>query len=163
MVEIVYKPIGIIHTSYDDVKNMPIQPTAAKGIKGRVEIYPEYAAGLKDLDGFSHIILLYHFHLSKGFQLEVRPFLDCIIRGLFSTRAPRRPNNIGLSVVRLNKVENTILYIENLDMVNGTPLLDIKPFVPDFNPVGDVRIGWLSEYVHKISEMKADDRFNINL
>ncbi|MBN2272921.1 MAG: tRNA (N6-threonylcarbamoyladenosine(37)-N6)-methyltransferase TrmO [Bacteroidales bacterium] len=157
---IVFKPIGVIHTPYDNTGDMPIQPPAGKGIKGMVEVYPEYADGLKDLDGFSHIILLYQFHLSKGFQLEVRPFLDDKKRGLFSTRAPRRPNSIGLSVVRLCSVEKNILYIENVDMVNNTPLLDIKPYVPDFEKIEDIKTGWLSAVKHKLLKMKSDDRFD---
>ncbi|MBN1416115.1 MAG: tRNA (N6-threonylcarbamoyladenosine(37)-N6)-methyltransferase TrmO [Bacteroidales bacterium] len=160
MNEIVFRPIGIIHTPYDNIRGIPIQPSAGKGTKGTVEIYEEYAAGLKDLDGFSHIILLYHFHLAKDFQLQVKPFLDDNIRGLFSTRAPRRPNNIGLSVVRLIKVDKTILHIENVDIMNGTPLLDIKPFVPDFDPSEDIKIGWLSKSKHKMTKTKADNRFD---
>jgi tRNA-Thr(GGU) m(6)t(6)A37 methyltransferase TsaA len=159
MNEIIFKTIGVIHTSYDDIRGIPIQPSAGKGIKGTVEVFQEYADGLKDLDGFSHIILLYHFHLSKGYQLEVKPFLDDNLRGLFSTRAPRRPNNLGLSVVKLNRIENNILHIENVDMVNDTPLLDIKPFIPDFDPVENIKIGWLAKSKHKLSTKKADDRF----
>jgi len=138
---------------------MPIQPAGAKDIEGSVEIYPEYADGLKDLDGFSHIILLYHFHQSEGFSLEVKPFLDKTKRGLFSTRAPKRPNPIGLSVVRLDNIENNTLYISDVDILDGTPLLDIKPYVPDFDYRGDIKIGWLSDNVQKVQAMKADKRF----
>jgi len=160
MNEVVYKPIGIIHSPYENTQDMPIQPAAAKGIAGTIEIYPAYEAGLKDLNGFSHIILIYHFHLSKDYQLEVKPFLDENIHGLFATRAPRRPNNIGLSVVKLIKVENNKLYIENVDIINGTPLLDIKPYVPDFDATENISIGWLSKSKHKLTTQKSDGRFD---
>ncbi len=112
---------------------MPVQPTGAKGIAGTIEIKPEYIDGLKDIEGFSHIILIYHFHLSKGYSLKVKPFLDENLRGIFATRAPKRPNPLGISVVKLIKVKNNILQIEDVDIVDGTPLLDIKPYVPDFD------------------------------
>jgi tRNA-Thr(GGU) m(6)t(6)A37 methyltransferase TsaA len=160
MNEIVYKPIGIIHSPFDTVSGMPIQPSAATGIKGTVEIFEKYTQGLKDLEGFSHVILLYHFHLSDGYQLKVIPFLDKQQRGVFATRAPRRPNQIGLSVVKLNKIENNILHIERVDIVSDTPLLDIKPYVPDFDKAEDIQIGWLSQSKHRMSSRKADDRFD---
>jgi tRNA (adenine37-N6)-methyltransferase len=139
---------------------MPIQPTGAAGIAGTIELYPEYTGGLKDLEGFSHIILIYHFHLSTGFSLQVKPFLDDTLRGLFSTRAPRRPNPIGLSIVRLVKVEGSTLHIENVDIVDGTPLLDIKPYVPELDGINAERIGWLSGKADKALNAKADERFN---
>jgi tRNA-Thr(GGU) m(6)t(6)A37 methyltransferase TsaA len=157
--EIIYKPIGIIHTPFKDMKGIPIQPTASQGVAGTAEIKPQYADGLKDIDGFSHIILLYHFHLSNGPLLQVQPFLDETRRGIFSTRAPRRPNSIGLSIVRLTGVENTTLYIEDVDIVDGTPLLDIKPYVPQFDHRQVDKIGWLSENVHNVYNTKADSRF----
>lgn len=138
---------------------MPIQPAGAKGVAGTIEIDPRYQEGLADLDGFSHIILIYHFHLSEGYSLLVKPFLDENLRGVFSTRAPRRPNSMGLSVVRLVKVEGSTLYVENLDIVDGTPLLDIKPYVPDLNGITAARIGWLSGKVARAREAKADERF----
>ncbi|MBN1339507.1 MAG: tRNA (N6-threonylcarbamoyladenosine(37)-N6)-methyltransferase TrmO [Bacteroidales bacterium] len=158
---ILYQPIGIVHTPFTDIKDMPIQPSAAAGVKGYAEVYPEYEKGLKDLDGFSHIILIYHFHLSNGYRLEVRPFLDEKTHGVFATRAPRRPNNIGISVVQLVKIENNILHIENVDILDGTPLLDIKPFVPDFDAAADTRIGWLTGSKHQMSVRKSDGRFDI--
>ncbi|HEU20492.1 MAG TPA: tRNA (N6-threonylcarbamoyladenosine(37)-N6)-methyltransferase TrmO [Deltaproteobacteria bacterium] len=159
MNEIRYEPIGTIHSPFQDLKGTPIQPTAAYGVAGTVEIKPPYADGLKDLDGFSHIILLYHFHCSNGPLLQVKPFLDDSVRGIFSTRAPRRPNPIGLSVVRLTGVETTTLYIDDVDIVDGTPLLDIKPYVPQFDHRQVDRIGWLSEKVNDVYVMKSDDRF----
>jgi tRNA-Thr(GGU) m(6)t(6)A37 methyltransferase TsaA len=157
--EITYQPIGIIHTPHTTREDMPIQPTGAKGVRGTVEILPVYAKGLADLDGFSHIILLYHLHKSTDYQLTVIPFLDTHPHGVFATRAPKRPNPIGLSIVRLIKVEDTTLTIENVDILDGTPLLDIKPYVPDFDSPEDVRIGWLEPARGEISEKRSDDRF----
>jgi tRNA-Thr(GGU) m(6)t(6)A37 methyltransferase TsaA len=157
--EIRYKPIGVIHSPFKDVQGMPIQPTGAMGIAGTIEIEPEYCDGLKDIEGFSHIVLIYHFHLSDGYSLLVKPFMDDSLRGVFSTRAPRRPNPVGISIVRLVKVEGSTLHIENVDIVNGTPLLDIKPYVPEFDVQKNVRIGWLSDKADKANEIKADGRF----
>ncbi len=107
-------------------------------------MFKEYEQGLEDIDGFSHLVLIYRFHRSKGFNLRVKPFLDDRVRGLFSTRAPRRPNQIGLSVVRLVKRLRNSLYVKGIDVIDGTPLLDIKPYVPDFGPGEKVKIGWLA-------------------
>lgn len=158
-VQIIFRPIGIIHSPFKEAKKMPIQPAAANGVEGTIDIKPEFENGLKDLDGFSHIILLYHFHLSKGFSLEVIPFLDDKLRGVFATRAPRRPNAIGLSIVRLVDIEKNRLYIQNIDVVDGTPLIDIKPYVPEFDNQKAERIGWLSDKIDKMREIKADERF----
>jgi tRNA-Thr(GGU) m(6)t(6)A37 methyltransferase TsaA len=157
--KIEYEPIGIIHTGFKEPKNMPIQPGAAKGIKGTVEIFPAYEDGLTDLAGFSHLILLFHLHHVKESKLKVVPFLDSTLRGVFATRAPSRPNSIGLSLVKLNGIEGCTLHIENVDMVDGTPLLDIKPYVSDFDEQGDVRIGWLEKKITKFRKIKSDDRF----
>ncbi|MFO7558407.1 MAG: tRNA (N6-threonylcarbamoyladenosine(37)-N6)-methyltransferase TrmO [Desulfobacterales bacterium] len=153
------KPIGTIHTQFTKPEGMPIQPAGAAGVKGTVEVFDEYRAGLKDLDGFSHIILLYVFHRSKGFRLEVVPFMDTEHRGLFATRAPRRPNPIGLSVVQLDGIENGILQVRNVDMLDGTPLLDIKPYVPEFDGYIRVRTGWLEQARKTVENRKSDDRF----
>jgi tRNA (adenine37-N6)-methyltransferase len=157
--EISYRPIGLIRSPFREIKGMPIQPSGAKGIAGTIEIYREYAEGLKDLEGFSHIILIYHFHLSYGYSLTVKPFMDNSPKGVFSTRAPKRPNPVGLSVVRLREIEGNILHIEDIDVVDGTPLLDIKPYVPEFEAHQDVRIGWLAEKAVKSSVVKSDERF----
>jgi len=153
------KEIGIIHSPYKDLQGMPIQPSGAAGVKGTAEVHPEYQAGLKDLDGFSHLILLYEFHLSQGYKLEVVPFLDNTPRGLFATRAPRRPNPIGLSIVKLDRIENGVLVLQNVDILDGTPLLDIKPYVPDFDHQDNVRTGWLETSNHRVSTRQSDDRF----
>lgn len=150
----------MIHSPHADLEGMPIQPTGATGISGTVEVFEDFSAGLKDLDGFSHIILIYSFHRSEGFQLEVIPFLDTRPRGVFATRAPKRPNAIGLSIVRLNRVEGRILHIENLDVLDNTPLLDIKPYVPDFDVQSDVRTGWLENVRRSATERKSDARFS---
>ncbi len=154
-----FEPIGIIRSPFTEPIGMPIQPPGAAGIQGTVEVSEEYRSALKDLDGFSHIILLYHFHRSQGFTPQVVPFMDSQPRGLFSTRAPRRPNAIGLSVVQLNRIEGGVLFIENVDVLDGTPLLDIKPYVPEFDTPPDVRTGWLEQVKHRVSQQEADDRF----
>ncbi len=159
MKSITYQPIGIIHTPFNEKSNTPIQPASAIGVEGKIEVFSEFADGLKDIDGFSHLIIVYHFHLSEGFNLEVKPFLDEETHGVFATRAPKRPNGIGISVVKLKKAEGSTLHIENVDVINETPLLDIKPFVPDFSINDDVKIGWLSKHKDKIPNMKADNRF----
>lgn len=153
------KAIGTIHTPFHTLEGMPIQPTAAIGVQGTVEVFPEYEEGLQDLDGFSHLILLYHFHLSQGYNLRVVPFMDSRTRGLFATRAPRRPNPIGLSIVRLLKVEDRRLYVENIDVLDNTPLLDIKPYVPTFDAQEQVKCGWLENESRDVSRQRADSRF----
>jgi tRNA (adenine37-N6)-methyltransferase len=159
MKEILYRPIGTIHSPFKDIIGMPIQPTVALDIAGTVEIEPSYVDGLKDIEGFSHIILIYHFHLSKRYSLRVKPFLDNHLHGVFSTRAPNRPNSIGISVVRLVKVEGCTLRIIDVDIVDDTPLLDIKPYVPEFDVRKVERTGWLSKRAEKVHNKKADERF----
>lgn len=138
---------------------MPIQPAGAAGIKGTVEVFEDFHPALKDLDGFSHIILLYHFHRSHGFNLQVVPFMDSELRGLFATRAPKRPNPIGLSAVQLNKIEYGVLHIQGVDILDGTPLLDIKPHIPEFDALEEVRTGWLENAKKTVSSRRSDDRF----
>ncbi len=159
MKKITYEPIGIIHTPFKDTKEMPIQAKGGKGIKGTIKIKPAFAEGLKDIEGFSHIILIYNFHRSKGYSLVVKPFLDDKLRGVFATRAPKRPNSIGMSVVRLKKVEGKILYIEDVDIVDGTPLLDIKPYIPAVDVFKATSVGWLSKKTRGFRKAKADARF----
>ncbi len=159
MDEIKYKPIGIIHSPFKEPKGTPIQPAAAKGIEGKVEVFPEYAEGLKDVKEFSHIILVCHFHLSKKPSLKVKPFMDDQMRGVFATRAPSRPNSIGISIVRLIKIEENILHVQDVDIIDGTPLLDIKPYVCEFDPKEVNKIGWLEKNVHKLPTSNDDGRF----
>ena len=157
--KIEFVPIGIIHSPFMELKGMPIQPPGAAGVNGTVEIFENFQPGLKDLDGFSHIILLYHFHRSHGFELHLVPFMDSAPRGLFATRAPKRPNPIGISVVQLNKIEDGVLHIQGVDILDGTPLLDIKPYVPEFDAQVEVRTGWLEKTTKTVSNQKSDDRF----
>jgi len=154
-----FQAIGIIHSPFTEPRGMPIQPAGARGVAGSVEVFEEFRDGLADLDGFSHVILLYHFHRSEGFSLSVVPFLDERARGVFATRAPRRPNPLGLSVVKLCGVEGGVLRIENVDVLDGTPLLDIKPYVPQFDAAEDVRTGWLAAAEGSAAEKRSDDRF----
>jgi tRNA-Thr(GGU) m(6)t(6)A37 methyltransferase TsaA len=160
MNKIQYDPIGIIHSPYKTTQGTPIQPSGAKGVPGSIEIFPEYVAGLEDLDGFSHIYVLYHFHLSNKFALKVKPFLDDRQRGLFATRAPSRPNPIGLSVVRLIEITDNTLRVEDIDVVDGTPLLDIKPYVPAFDAPSVDKTGWLAQKTGNIRKAADDGRFS---
>lgn len=157
--KIAFAPIGIIHSPFMEPEDMPIQPASAAGVKGTVEVFEDFHPGLEDLDGFSHIILLYHFHRSHSFNLHVVPFMDSEPRGLFATRAPKRPNPIGLSTVQLDKIEDGVLHIQNVDILDGTPLLDIKPYVPEFDAQVEVRTGWLEKARKTVSSWKSDDRF----
>ncbi|WP_035217819.1 tRNA (N6-threonylcarbamoyladenosine(37)-N6)-methyltransferase TrmO [Desulfatibacillum aliphaticivorans] len=152
-------PIGTIHTPFKETQGMPIQPAGARGVEGALEVLPELAEGLKDVDGFSHVIILYHFHQSNGYNLRVTPFLDKEERGVFSTRAPKRPNPIGLSVVEVVKVEGNIVHVKNIDVLDGTPLLDIKPYVPKFDTPEFSRTGWLEEAQKNARKTRADERF----
>jgi tRNA-Thr(GGU) m(6)t(6)A37 methyltransferase TsaA len=159
MNNITYKPIGVIHSQFKEPRGTPIQPPGARGIEGRVELFPEYVEGLKDLDGFSHVILVYHFHRAKRPSLLMKPFMDDQPHGIFAIRAPSRPNPIGISVVRLVRIENNVLHIEDVDIIDGTPLLDIKPYVPEFDPQQVEKRGWLEKNVPKVSTAKDDGRF----
>jgi tRNA-Thr(GGU) m(6)t(6)A37 methyltransferase TsaA len=159
MESVVLKPIGVIHTPFPKPTGTPIPPSRSSHARGRIELLPEFVPGLRDLDGFSHITLVYFLHLSRGFDLAVTPYLDTERRGLFATRAPRRPNPIGLSVVRLIRIDGGTLHIEDIDMVDGTPLLDIKPYVPSFEDVSDCRLGWLEGKANRAGETSADERF----
>ena len=139
--EFLMRPIGVIHTPFTEKADTPVQASRSQA-KGSVEIYPEFTDGLQDLEGLSHIFLLYVFHASTGYSLVVKPFLDDRKHGLFSTRFPYRPNPIGLSLVQLLGRNGNTLEIEGVDMLEGTPLLDIKPYVPEFDVGMPVRIGW---------------------
>lgn len=134
--------IGVIHTALTQLDKVPIQPCYSNEV-GEVEFFEQYEEGLKDIEGFSHIIILYAFHKSKGYSLTVKPFLDSDKHGLFATRHPNRPNPIGVSVVRLIERNGRVLRVEGIGVLNGTPLIDIKPYVPSFDQRTSVRIGWL--------------------
>lgn len=154
-----YEAIGIIHSPFTEPSGMPIQPSGAAGIAGSIEIHSQYREGLLDLDGFSHILLLYHFHRVRETRLRVTPFLDTRERGIFATRAPVRPNPIGLSVVELTGIEDTRLTILHVDILDGTPLLDIKPYVPAFDQAPANRIGWLQDTASGAAGRISDNRF----
>lgn len=160
MKKIVCYPIGIIHSPFKKPKGTPIQPAAAKRAKGIIEIFPKYAEGLKDIKGFSHIILIYHFNLSRKRTLKIKPFMDSNEHGVFATRAPSRPNPIGISTVRLVDVDRNIIHVRDIDIIDGTPLLDIKPYVPEFDAIKTEKIGWLGRNIHKLPASKDDGRFD---
>ncbi|MFW6238216.1 MAG: tRNA (N6-threonylcarbamoyladenosine(37)-N6)-methyltransferase TrmO [Halanaerobiales bacterium] len=157
--EIKFHAIGEIKSDFDSPEGTPIQPTAENAGKGKIELLAEYEKGLKDLDGFSHLILIYYCHKAGEPSLRVKPFLEDKEHGVFAVRAPCRPNSIGLSVVRLERVEGNIIYIDDVDILDGTPLLDIKPYVPQFDRREDVKISWLDGNVDKLSEKEDDGRF----
>ncbi|MBT3182797.1 MAG: tRNA (N6-threonylcarbamoyladenosine(37)-N6)-methyltransferase TrmO [Deltaproteobacteria bacterium] len=140
------KPIGIIKTSYEDPSGMPIQGRFKDDVTGRIELFPEYWDGLKDLDGFSHAILIYHFNRAKEANLLGRPFLEDVDHGIFAIRSPKRPNHIGISVVRIEGIEKGAVVFSEVDILNGTPLLDIKPYVSHFDAREDVKNGWIEKH-----------------
>ena len=154
-----YEPIGVVRTPFASIENMPIQPAAARGVKGCIELKPEFEEGCKDLDGFSHIIALYHFHRTGAYALSITPFLDTAAHGVFATRAPSRPNAIGISTLRLERIEGACLHVLDVDMLDNTPLLDIKPYVPHFESPSAVRIGWIEQAKKRISSQRSDKRF----
>jgi tRNA-Thr(GGU) m(6)t(6)A37 methyltransferase TsaA len=151
---ITYKPIGVIRSEHVAAEETPIQPAYAKGCKGRAEVFPEFAPGLRDVEGFSHIYLIYHFHKAGPAKLRVKPFLQDIERGVFATRAPCRPNAVGLSIVELVRREGNVLHLDGVDILDGTPLLDIKPYTARFDRFETARNGWQD----KIEEEAARQR-----
>jgi len=159
--EVTYRPIGVIHSPFKELEGMPIQPVGAKDVKGEIHLKEEFKEGLKDLEGFSHIILIYHLHLSRGHKLHVKPFLDDNEHGVFATRAPKRPNSIGMSVVCLDSIKGSKINISNVDIVDGTPLLDIKPYIPNFDKCKgeEIRIGWFEDKHEEAATKKSDNRF----
>jgi len=158
--KVIYKPIGVIHSPFHNLEEMPIQPSSESSGLGTVEIYTEFVDGLKDLSGFSHIYLLYHFHKMHQSKILVTPFLDTEAHGIFATRAPSRPNPIGISLVKIVCIKDNLIHVDHVDILDGTPLLDIKPYVPEFEKVHDVRIGWLEQAKGQISTRKSDERFS---
>lgn len=156
---VIYKPIGIIRSIYKEPKGTPIQPVASPDSEGIIEIFEDYTDGLQDIEGFSHLILIFHMHLVKGSKLKVIPFLDTHEHGVFATRSPGRPNPIGFSVVKLGKVDGNRLFVKGIDIIDGTPLLDIKPFVTAFDIHKSEKAGWFEKIDHKIVTAKDDGRF----
>jgi tRNA-Thr(GGU) m(6)t(6)A37 methyltransferase TsaA len=156
---LLFVPMGVIHSPFTDLTGMPIQPNGARGIRGTVEIFEEFKEGLSDIAGFSHLFMIYVFHRCPLYQLTVTPFLDTTHRGVFATRAPCRPNPIGLSIVRLIEVKGTTLVIEDVDILDGTPLLDLKPYVPAFDSYPDASSGWLEHVAQGAESVRSDTRF----
>jgi tRNA-Thr(GGU) m(6)t(6)A37 methyltransferase TsaA len=156
---ICYNPIGIIRTPFSELTGMPIQAVAAAGVRGEIELDPVLVPGLRDLEGFSHLILVYHLHQVTRTELVVTPFLDTASHGIFATRGTLRPNPVGLSTVRLVEIHEHILVIEDVDIVNGTPLVDIKPYVPQFDNRVGAQIGWFEHTVSRVNDVRADQRY----
>jgi len=159
MNSLAYRPVGVIHSPLKEPFGAPIQSVAARDVEGVVELFPQYAEALRDIEGFSHLILIYHFHMSGKSSLIVRPYLDDETHGVFATRGPARPNPIGISVVRLARVDGTRLHITGVDILDGTPLLDIKPYIPQFDAIETEKIGWLKDRIHMVERTKDDGRF----
>lgn len=153
-----YTIIGRVHSPYTKIAGTPIQPNK-NCLSGKIEIFPAYAEGLADLEYFSHIFLIYHFNQIHKTNLKVVPFMDDLSHGIFATRSPARPNKVGLSVLEIDKIENHLIYIKHIDILNGTPILDVKPFVPEFDGVQHPKIGWLADHVHKHETQTDDGRF----
>ena len=155
------EPIGTIHTEFTEIEGMPIQPTGAKGVKGTLIIKDKYQNGLKDLEEFSHINILYLLHKVDGYLLEVKPFMDINTHGIFATRSPKRPNRIGSSIVQIDKIKGNSVYVSNIDVLDGTPLLDIKPYVPQLyeDTIDELKIGWFEKNHNKAKSQKSDNRF----
>ena len=154
-----FTPIGVVRTPLAEHAGMPIQTVAAKGVRGTIELDPAYAGALADLDGFSHLHLLTYMHRTGCVSLRVTPYLDTVERGVFATRSPKRPNPIGLSLVRLVGIEGAVLHVEELDLLDGTPLLDIKPYVPPFDDRGGARYGWFEQRAQHVHSVRADARY----
>ena len=153
------KPIGTIHSPFTTLEDMPIQPKGAGDVIGTIELEDQYREGLADLDGFSHIYLLYEFHMAKRTALTVTPFMDTRPRGVFSTRSPLRPNHIGISIVKLIGVDKNTLTVQGIDVLNGSPLLDIKPYITAFDSVQQSRSGWMKSSEEEVACKRSDTRF----
>jgi tRNA-Thr(GGU) m(6)t(6)A37 methyltransferase TsaA len=157
--QVVYRPIGFVRSPFKDLAGMPLQSVAAGDVEGTIEIEPEFVGGLQDIAGFSHLFVIAHLHRGEPGGLVVLPFLDDTPRGVFATRSPRHPNPIGLSTVRLLAVAGSTLHVCNLDLVDGTPVLDVKPYVPEFDHVAADRIGWFTGRAADVHRVRADARF----
>lgn len=155
--DITYRAIGTVRSPHHTTEGMPIQPSRATGVVGTIEMNEEYVGGLADLDGFSHVIVVAHLHRAAPYTLRVVPYLDTELRGVFATRAPARPNPIGISVLRLLGIEGPTVRVEGLDLLDGTPVLDLKPYVPEFEPETEIRCGWLDRVEDRAAP--ADSRF----
>jgi tRNA-Thr(GGU) m(6)t(6)A37 methyltransferase TsaA len=153
------EPIGVIHSPFQEASGTPIQPFCAAGATGTVEVFPPFVEGLKDLAGFDRIWLLFWCHRSSQPKLTVTPYRDTQAHGVFATRAPARPNPIGMSAVRLNSIDGAILQVAEIDILDNTPLLDIKPYVREYDHLPAERCGWLDAQPAKPTRIAADGRF----
>lgn len=159
MDSVLFSPVGVVHSLHKELAGMPVQPPSAAGIAGEIEIFPEFAEGLLDIEGFSRIMVFYHLHRSAGPLLSAIPFLDTVPHGVFASRIPRRPNPLGFSVVRLLSRDRNILKIADVDILDGTPVLDIKPYVPEFDSYPNESSGWFAGKLDDMSSKRSDDRF----
>jgi tRNA (adenine37-N6)-methyltransferase len=157
---ITYRAIGIVRSPYATLEGMPLQSVGAPEVRGQIEIHPSFVPGLLDLQDFSHLHVITHLHRGAPGGLTVVPFLDDTPRGIFATRSPRHPNPIGLSVVRLVTIRGATLEIAGVDLLDGTPVLDLKPYVPAFDAVAAERTGWLERTAHRVHEVRSDARFD---
>jgi len=159
--KIIFHPIGVIYSPHKVMSKTPIQPVFCSDIKGTVVLDAEYADGLKDLQGFSHIYLFYYFHQSQKTCLRLKPYLSDQEHGIFATRAPHRPNKLGMSLVRLMKIKDTILHVKDIDILDGTPLFDIKPYIQRFDSRENTRSGWqdtIPDDVASVRGLRNSDR-----
>jgi tRNA-Thr(GGU) m(6)t(6)A37 methyltransferase TsaA len=159
MKSIFMKALGTIHTPFDKLEDMPIQPKGAAEVIGTIELEEQYTEGLADLNGFSHIYLLYEFHMAQRTALTVTPFMDTTPRGVFATRSPLRPNHLGISIVKLIGVEKNIVTVQGIDILNGSPLIDIKPYIAAFDAVQQSQSGWMKGSEDEVAEKRSDLRF----
>lgn len=153
------RPVGYVRSPFTELSGMPLQSVAGEEVRATVEMRPELAPGLRDIDGFSHLHLITFLHRGRPGGLEVVPFLDDTVRGIFATRSPRHPNPIGISVVRLVAVREATLEVTGVDLLDGTPVLDVKPYVPAFDAVDAERTGWLARGAPRVHDVRADARF----
>jgi tRNA (adenine37-N6)-methyltransferase len=158
MEDIIYKPIGVIHSSFRERNGTPRQAVGACDQRAIIEIFPKFIEGLDDLDGYSHLLILFHMHKIEDVQIKVHPPWTQKTRGIFSSLAPHRPNPIGISVVGLEKIEEDNIHITSIDMVNGSPVLDIKPYIPELFPHGGIKIGWYEGNVETMLNSSTGDK-----
>ncbi|MFH0780527.1 MAG: tRNA (N6-threonylcarbamoyladenosine(37)-N6)-methyltransferase TrmO [Pseudomonadota bacterium] len=156
-----YSPIGYFRSPYTEVRGMPIQPIGAENVEGYIEVLPEFSAGLKDLEGFSHVFVLYHLHRIQGYELMIQPFLDTKRHGVFATRSPKRPNPIGLSIMQLKEVSGFNVFLKGIDVLDRTPVVDIKPYVADFDRCNADRFGWFEGKSGNATHHRSDERFAV--
>lgn len=154
-----FKVIGRVFSRFTEQKGTPIQGRMAPEETAEIEIFAEYAAGIKDLEGFSHIYVFFKFDRTLENKLLVKPYLDTNERGVFATRSPLRPNPLGMTIVRLDRVEGNRLFVSGVDILNNSPVIDLKPYIPDFDYHQPEKIGWYADNKARAEKVLADDRF----